>query len=294
MQAIRDSEEGLPKLKEVCLYRTTANTAGGAVAALLGSGKVPSVEYLDVVLLLFDEEGLGAVEEAVRTGNFPSRLSDPFTFRLCEEAGNLNVDGLITAIVESENGLPPVVHSLNLRGGRIGEGTLAALAASSGGGVSGGKFSSLFFLSLRDCAIDDGRLRQWGEILSAHVCTELEFLDLRDNRISVEGVSGFFAVLTPDALPELKMLHLFTQEGLEGKEEHRGFVSSVRALRDAAHAEGKLLKWKDVTAFREESSEEESEGDESDESESEGDGSSVDEESSLESSYPADESNSQS
>uniref|UniRef100_A0A0G4FIP3 Uncharacterized protein n=1 Tax=Chromera velia CCMP2878 TaxID=1169474 RepID=A0A0G4FIP3_9ALVE len=182
----------------------------------------------------------GALGNPVRAGRFPPQLKR-VEFCLHEEATGTNVDGLIRAIAESEKGLPHCADYLDLRGERIGEEALASLAAS-GGGVSGGKLSHLEILLLQDCEIDDGRLKRWGEACSAYQCPKLRLLVLNHNRISLEGVWAFLDVLTPQSLPQLTDLHLDGQEGLESIEQQREFSTSVRALQDAAHAEGKLLK----------------------------------------------------
>jgi len=84
-----------------------------------------------------------------------------------------------------------------------------------------------------------------GEVFAAHQCPRLRCLYLSNNRISVEGVSAFFDVLTPQSLSDLQLLSLEGQEGLDSREEQTEFDSSVRALRAAAHANGRLVKWKD-------------------------------------------------
>uniref|UniRef100_A0A0G4GVK8 Uncharacterized protein n=1 Tax=Chromera velia CCMP2878 TaxID=1169474 RepID=A0A0G4GVK8_9ALVE len=221
LQAMRENEKGMPKLKTVLLCQTGANQAGGAVAFLLSSGKVPSLENFvlytiqdppDDQFVWMDAEGLGVLVEAVRSGEFPPMMPlSNLRFRLREEAAGTNVDGLITAIFESEKGLLPFVWALDLSGGRMEMGALGALAARAVGN-SGGKLSRLNSLSLRDCNVDDDMLRCWGSLLSAHVCPQLECIDLRGNRIMAQGASAFIKVLTPQTFPQLKYLLLREQK----------------------------------------------------------------------------------
>uniref|UniRef100_A0A0K6S6E4 Uncharacterized protein n=1 Tax=Chromera velia CCMP2878 TaxID=1169474 RepID=A0A0K6S6E4_9ALVE len=242
VQAIVGREEGLPELVSLDLSDTTAISAGGVIAAALGSGKLPSLTDLYPRLFCIDAEGVEGLGGAIRAARFSPLVGNiHFCLDVIEEA-NSNVDGLITAIAESEKGLPACMRSFDLSGGRMGEDALALLAASGGEGA-GGKLSNLGSLDLSSCQIDDGMLRQWGEVFSAHRCPKLKTIKLEGNRISVDGVSAFFDVLTPQSLPQLELLDLHGQEGMEGVEQQRNFDSAVEALRHAAHREGKLQMW---------------------------------------------------
>uniref|UniRef100_A0A0G4FH56 Uncharacterized protein n=1 Tax=Chromera velia CCMP2878 TaxID=1169474 RepID=A0A0G4FH56_9ALVE len=245
VQAIVGREEGLPKLVSLDVSDTTAIEAGGVIAAALGSGKLPSLTDLYPRWFYIDDDEVEGLGGAIRAARFPPHVGH-ISFYLDDEA-NINVDGLITAIAESEKGLPACVRSLDLSGGRVGEEALALLAASGGEGV--GKLSDLGSLDLSSCQIDDGMLRQWGEVFSAHRCPKLETINLMDNRISVDGVSAFFDVLAPQSLPQLERLNLHGQEGMEGVEQQRNFGSAVEALRHAAHREGKLQMWTQAIEF---------------------------------------------
>uniref|UniRef100_A0A0G4GD91 Uncharacterized protein n=1 Tax=Chromera velia CCMP2878 TaxID=1169474 RepID=A0A0G4GD91_9ALVE len=246
MRTIAESRGGLPKLEVLSLDGAAAQDAGGAIMLALLSGKVPSLRILGPLLLSVDAQGLGEMGDAVRAGrlNFPPRLSN-LGFRLRDSTNpniNIDADPLITAIAESENGLPSSVRLLDLSGGRVGNRALASLAASGVGGA-GGKLSYLQELILRSCDIDDGRLRAWGEVFSAHECPKLALINLSSNRISVEGVSAFLRSLSPQSLPELRSVRLEGQEGVEGEEQQKKFKSSVEALRSAAKREGKVWMW---------------------------------------------------
>uniref|UniRef100_A0A0G4HUM6 Uncharacterized protein n=1 Tax=Chromera velia CCMP2878 TaxID=1169474 RepID=A0A0G4HUM6_9ALVE len=273
MQGVRESRKGLSKLRSLKMESTDVDEAGGAAIALLASGKVSSLEELSPTIFYLDQEGVGAFESGLREGRFPILKSECLTFCLHEEATGTNLDGLVRAIAESAGGLPSVVESLDLSGGRMGERALAALAASGGGGSGRGKLSHLTSLWLKGCEIDDRRLKRWGEVFAAHGCSKLESISFEENRSSIKGVTAFLNALTPQSLPRLRLLRLGGQRGLQGQEQRDEFASSVNALRGAVHAKGKLPKWRSVHAA---SSESESSGassdrDGSEESESEGD-----------------------
>uniref|UniRef100_A0A0G4HP89 Uncharacterized protein n=1 Tax=Chromera velia CCMP2878 TaxID=1169474 RepID=A0A0G4HP89_9ALVE len=126
MNGIIESDRGFPKLRELILSRTDAEKAGGQLAAAFGSGKLPVLDWLvddlDVrdgyawLKLELDKVGVGMFAEAVRGGNFsplrgervpgidrpPQRLFASLT-RCCEK---IDVSSILTAIAESETGLP--------------------------------------------------------------------------------------------------------------------------------------------------------------------------------------------
>mmetsp|Transcript_41622 Transcript_41622/g.82123 ORF Transcript_41622/g.82123 Transcript_41622/m.82123 type:complete len:98 (+) Transcript_41622:1663-1956(+) len=85
MQAVSESEKGMPKLVSLHLDETGAGSAGGAIVRALSSGKLPSLKYVSrhhhhqPYVLLFDldisqEEALRSFADAVRAGSFPSGL----------------------------------------------------------------------------------------------------------------------------------------------------------------------------------------------------------------------------
>uniref|UniRef100_A0A0G4HWS2 Uncharacterized protein n=1 Tax=Chromera velia CCMP2878 TaxID=1169474 RepID=A0A0G4HWS2_9ALVE len=236
LHAIRQSERGLPKLKHLNLYGTTARDAGGPLAAALGCGKLPSLQNVGVGFEAFapDEEGVGDLSELVRGGNFPPHIQ-MLSFRL-RHGNRIDVDRLIRSIGESEIGLPPFLRVLTLSGARVGEEALASLAASAVGGC-GGKFSQLEGLDLSDCSLDDNRLRLLGQVFSAHGGPRLNRLVLGRNRISIEGFKAFIHVLRPGCLPKLTDLFIAPQEGVVGEEGESALV--IQAQKIVKRAKGK-------------------------------------------------------
>uniref|UniRef100_A0A0G4FAF4 Uncharacterized protein n=1 Tax=Chromera velia CCMP2878 TaxID=1169474 RepID=A0A0G4FAF4_9ALVE len=218
LNAIRQSERGLPKLTTLNLYETKAINVGGSMAEVLGSGKLPALQNVDTHFFQFslDTEGVGQLADALREGKFPQHLCEPLTFGL--HPGNVNVDPLITAIGESEKGLPPFLHHLHLRGGRVGEEALGSLAASAVGG-SGGKLKHLQLLNVYDCALDDNSLRRLGEVFSKHGGPKLSTLYLSRNMITIEGLKAFHDVLRPGCLPNLEKFSILEEEGFVKEEE---------------------------------------------------------------------------
>uniref|UniRef100_A0A0G4FT70 Uncharacterized protein n=1 Tax=Chromera velia CCMP2878 TaxID=1169474 RepID=A0A0G4FT70_9ALVE len=240
IDAIVESERGLPKLRRMNLDGPGILDAGAAVAVALGSGKLPSLEYVKPSHLLLDDEGVKRLGEGVRGGGFPSGLLS-IDFRLRCSSGQMGVSAgpLLKALAESEAGLPSCMRVLSLKGGRLGEEALISLA-ESGGGVSGSKFSHLELLDLSKCEIDDPLLRKLGAVFRAHICSKLKRLDLGCNRITVEGLSVFFDTLTPATLRNLSHLHLKGQEGLVFEINRKQFESDVKDLVGRAKSEGKL------------------------------------------------------
>uniref|UniRef100_A0A0G4GE00 Uncharacterized protein n=1 Tax=Chromera velia CCMP2878 TaxID=1169474 RepID=A0A0G4GE00_9ALVE len=211
MRAVAESERGMPKLKNLNLMDTPACLAGGPVSLALGSGKVSSLEDLGVGIFYFDQAGVGNLEEAVRTGQFPPRL-DKFAFQLSQANGNqpINLDGLVRAIAESGRGLPSCIASLGLSPARFSEQALVSLTAS-GGSDSWGKLSQLKCLDLSSCRVDNARLKRLAEVFSAHECRELQSVNLQNNnQITAAGVSAFLEVIAQieGGLPKLKSLDL--------------------------------------------------------------------------------------
>uniref|UniRef100_A0A0G4I6Q2 Uncharacterized protein n=1 Tax=Chromera velia CCMP2878 TaxID=1169474 RepID=A0A0G4I6Q2_9ALVE len=119
-----------------------------------------------------------------------------------------------------------------------GEGV--ARLATSAVGSAGGKLSSLEGLSFSNCQIDDDVFRRLGEVLCAHVCPLLESVNVRNNRISVDGVSAFLDALSPQSVPLLECLWLEGQEGIEVGDAEKRFASDVEALLEQARAQGKV------------------------------------------------------
>uniref|UniRef100_A0A0G4I2F2 Uncharacterized protein n=1 Tax=Chromera velia CCMP2878 TaxID=1169474 RepID=A0A0G4I2F2_9ALVE len=251
-EAIAENEDGLPSLKRLDLIDTEAKKAGGPLATVLGSGKLPSLEGLrpnlfqdGTVPFELDDGGVQRLSDAVRAGRFPPGLCR-LGFRLVRGAQGIDVDRLISAISESEKGLPWCVGHLNLRGGRLGEDSLVKLARS-GGGSSGGRLSNLKDLALCDCEIDDQRLKRLAEVFCAHGCPQLRLLNLFLNKISPEGLTAFVDTLSPEALPCLIDLSLGGQQGFEGREEGKRFARHVESVRERVRSEGKL---KSLRIFR--------------------------------------------
>uniref|UniRef100_A0A0G4FAG9 Uncharacterized protein n=1 Tax=Chromera velia CCMP2878 TaxID=1169474 RepID=A0A0G4FAG9_9ALVE len=247
MREIVQSERGMPKLKLLYLFETSANCVGGPLSVALASGKLPSLETLGIRSFGLDETGVGDLGEAVRAGGWPPGFAKNSKIEFTLEHTDVNLDELIKAIGESEIGLPSFVLSLNLSGGRLSEEALASLARN-GGGASGGKLSHLKHLDLSSCGLDDARLGRLGDVFSAHECRELESIDLSCNRISTKGLSAFSEALSPQSLPKLRRLSLRSQKTVEGEElrvrEQIQFSSAVDSLQAAAHKNGKLLKWR--------------------------------------------------
>uniref|UniRef100_A0A0G4IG02 Uncharacterized protein n=1 Tax=Chromera velia CCMP2878 TaxID=1169474 RepID=A0A0G4IG02_9ALVE len=228
MRAIGGSDEGLPNLKHLSGYDITVALALRKLPALEKLGSESSEVWVN-------EEGLNSLAEGVRRGELPSRL-EKLNIRLLGGAEAINVDPLIAAIAESEKGLPPCVRRLNLRQGRVGEEVLAALAASEGGG----KLPDLEELLLDDADLDDGRLQRLAEVFNVHECPKLAKLDLRYNRISIEGVSAFLKTLLPTSPPNLCVLLLDSQDGVEFGEEACTFNDAYGNMVRGAEREGKL------------------------------------------------------
>uniref|UniRef100_A0A0G4I7Y8 Uncharacterized protein n=1 Tax=Chromera velia CCMP2878 TaxID=1169474 RepID=A0A0G4I7Y8_9ALVE len=235
MKAIIESEKGLPHLQSLKIIETAAKSAGGPVVSVLGSGKLPSLERLfpgrrsTSTAFSLNREGVAALADTVRVGGFPPSLQ-PIAFCLSENPPRIDVDPVFFAIAESEKGLPSCIERLDFKGGRLGEGAVAFLAAR-GGGTSGGRLVGLEQLNLAQCEIDDNTVRRLGELFRAHECgTMKEDLYLHSNCISVEGVSAFFDALSDQSLPNLQKLSVGGQRGIEGGENEKDFSVSVMAL----------------------------------------------------------------
>uniref|UniRef100_A0A0G4FAD9 Uncharacterized protein n=1 Tax=Chromera velia CCMP2878 TaxID=1169474 RepID=A0A0G4FAD9_9ALVE len=207
MDAIIQSQRGLPKLKDLNLSQTTAEQEGRFVVLALTSGKLPSLEKLKSDFYV-DEEGVRALADGVRKTKFPPRLQK-LSFLLSSFPSlpsnscspPVSVDPLLRALAES-GGLPLSLNTLNFSGGRLGKEALASLAASREcGGKS--KLSNLKVLKLDACDFDDEKLMQLWEVFRIHACPQLERLDLERNAISPEGFSAFFDLLEPDSLPKI-------------------------------------------------------------------------------------------
>uniref|UniRef100_A0A0G4GQW0 Uncharacterized protein n=1 Tax=Chromera velia CCMP2878 TaxID=1169474 RepID=A0A0G4GQW0_9ALVE len=262
LQAITDSQKGLPKLKFLELSDTHAHRAGagGRLAAVLRSGKLPSLQSLypehsvlkHRLCLVNVQEELGLIAEDVRRVRLPPRLESvcySFPFPRGLRNGDLNLDALISAIAESERGLPSCVTGLRLWGGRVGEEALASLAASRGV-FSEGKLSNLKELDLSACEIDDKKLKRLAEVFTAHGCPKLTHLNLSRNRISIDGFSAFLDILRPGCLPNLFSLVLFQQEQEEGHLQRRELdLDASEALKDRARSEKKIPNWTNIDPF---------------------------------------------
>uniref|UniRef100_A0A0G4HAV4 Uncharacterized protein n=1 Tax=Chromera velia CCMP2878 TaxID=1169474 RepID=A0A0G4HAV4_9ALVE len=250
------NEDGLPSLKRLDLVGTNAQEAGpaGRLATVLGTGKLLSLECLRPNFFQdptepfeLDDGGVQRLSDAVRAGRFPPGLC-LLGFRLVRGVQGIDVDRLISAIAESEKGLPLCIASLNLLGGRLREDSLMKLARS-GRGSSGSRLSNLKDLALCDCEIDDHRLKRLAEVFCAHGCPRLTLLNLFLNKISPEGLKAFVDALSPEALPCLIDLSVGGQQGFEGRdsEEEKRFARHIESLKERVRSEGKL---KSLRIFR--------------------------------------------
>uniref|UniRef100_A0A0G4I8U5 Uncharacterized protein n=1 Tax=Chromera velia CCMP2878 TaxID=1169474 RepID=A0A0G4I8U5_9ALVE len=256
MTMIAESEEGLPKLRWLDLTGHAVRFEGGAVTKALGSGKLPVLESLfpfcprpeeppdiihprEPVFFQLNSEGVGALSDAVRGGKFPpscfSKETGGLRFQLCPKPQRISIDPLITAIAESEGGLPQCVRALHLRGGQVEENALTFLASSEVV-QSAGRLSSLESLDLSDCSLDDTLLKRVAEVFSAHGCPNLKSLALQENRLSITGVCAFLETpqLLPESLPQLKNVKF---EGQKSPTEEEG----VEMLNTVVHNLGKRV-----------------------------------------------------
>uniref|UniRef100_A0A0G4GUZ2 Uncharacterized protein n=1 Tax=Chromera velia CCMP2878 TaxID=1169474 RepID=A0A0G4GUZ2_9ALVE len=137
LEAIAQSERGVPKLNSLNLSNTDAHFAGGPVAVVLASGKLPFLKTLGAESFSLDEAGVGDLEEAIWKGEWPEAFLKPISFKLTQANidQSINVDRLIRAIVMSERGLPWCVEKLDFNGGRLSERALSLLAQSERGAL---------------------------------------------------------------------------------------------------------------------------------------------------------------
>uniref|UniRef100_A0A0G4IF13 Uncharacterized protein n=1 Tax=Chromera velia CCMP2878 TaxID=1169474 RepID=A0A0G4IF13_9ALVE len=189
MQAIAESQRGLPKLQYLDFSGHEDFAIGKPVIAALASGNVRLLKRLDfesfppTAGITLSGGSLGILCEGVREGMFPPGLKADMRLKIDPREGSF--DSLLTAIAESKTGLPPCISSLDfgglksvMRGARFSEEALAILAAS-GGRNSAGKLSHLEEVNMSYCDIDDQKLKRLGEVFSAYGCSSLKFLDLR-------------------------------------------------------------------------------------------------------------------
>uniref|UniRef100_A0A0G4G634 Uncharacterized protein n=1 Tax=Chromera velia CCMP2878 TaxID=1169474 RepID=A0A0G4G634_9ALVE len=228
MHAIAESEAGLPRLRTLGLPYVLAIEGGGAIATALGSGKLPALEELETLPLAFrlDEQGLQCLADAVRTGRFPPRLRG-VSFNLCEHLPRINLDPLLVAIAESEKGLPPCVRALNLRGGHLGEGSLAALQGST----FAGKLSDLQCLDFHDClsnaGLTDETIRSLAAAVRVGALAGLSSLDLSENGdVGAAAWRDFMQAIAESkgGLPRLRTLML---ENTHAEEEGGALVTAL-------------------------------------------------------------------
>mmetsp|Transcript_7961 Transcript_7961/g.15516 ORF Transcript_7961/g.15516 Transcript_7961/m.15516 type:complete len:755 (-) Transcript_7961:410-2674(-) len=205
MDAVVNSAEGLPRLIDLNLTRTTtgAEMGGGSVLAALGSGKLPSLERLgdEPPLFVLGTDDLAILANGSK--RFPPRLctTRSFVVDLGGHTPHLRAEALIQIIAENDEGQPPWVWSLDLSGR---EEALDSLVASREARC---RHDSVLVrvkvLKLASCGIGDRRLKRLGQLLSSHGCPTLETLDLSGNEISPAGFSAFIETLRPGSLPKL-------------------------------------------------------------------------------------------
>uniref|UniRef100_A0A0G4GIG4 Uncharacterized protein n=1 Tax=Chromera velia CCMP2878 TaxID=1169474 RepID=A0A0G4GIG4_9ALVE len=230
MAAIAESEVGLRHLKSLGLERTPVAKLGGSVVAALASGKLPGLESLITGALWFDQEGVGALGEAVRAGRLPERLSfateryrwswnvpiPPWILRGSGEGGavaegppetvRVEVDGLMASVEASERGLPPVT-CLGLSGARLGREGVGSLVRSFGRGNLGGVEG----IDLGDTALTDQSLLELGVGVTRGDLCAVTFLNLSENpQVGREGVKALMKAVGESeiGLPKLKCLNL--------------------------------------------------------------------------------------
>uniref|UniRef100_A0A0G4HSV4 Uncharacterized protein n=1 Tax=Chromera velia CCMP2878 TaxID=1169474 RepID=A0A0G4HSV4_9ALVE len=228
LQAIADSEAGLPRIRRLCIVaENTVVRAGESLVAALASGKLPLLRSLHrdrgppgapdepPPLVLFDADGVIALGAAVRGGQLPVHLERQFFFLDNGPWGDVpvDVDPLLRGLAESESGLPSCLAVLDLSKGRMSEDALASLREGVGGSFN--KLANLEQLVLTYCEIDDARLKRLGEILCVHGCPKLFNLDLSGNRISPDGLAVFIesGALSRRSVPKLWTVSLIRQQG---------------------------------------------------------------------------------
>uniref|UniRef100_A0A0G4FAL6 Uncharacterized protein n=1 Tax=Chromera velia CCMP2878 TaxID=1169474 RepID=A0A0G4FAL6_9ALVE len=235
-RSIAESQGGLPKMKQLLIGQTREDHFCVWLGIAMATGKLPCVEKLEPARISLDTQSVPIISDAVRENQFPP-AAFPLTLCVREGSRDVNLDNLIRAIAESRERVR--VGELELRGGQVGEEALIALASSERGNLS-----YLKYLDLSDCEIDDSKLKRWGEVFRAHECPKLGSIKLSKNRITLEGISGFFKTLEPESLPELCWVDWKDQEGQEevgdGGVTQKEFLFSIKALRQAAQSEGKV------------------------------------------------------
>uniref|UniRef100_A0A0G4HM52 Uncharacterized protein n=1 Tax=Chromera velia CCMP2878 TaxID=1169474 RepID=A0A0G4HM52_9ALVE len=279
MAAVVESETGgLEGLETLDVSGTRAGLGGESLGSALLAGKMGSLSEIKIGRAEMTDDAVRKIACAVRGGwvsglvvlnmneNFAvgpdswkylmegideSEIGLPYLKSIGMKSTSVTVvGGSVVAVLtsESKKGLPSCIQSLSLSGSRMREESLAALAA-----CGSGKLSSLEYLHLLDCDIDDVMLKRLGEIFAASSDSNLKGLDLQMNRITPEGLSSFFDILTTESLANVVKIHLGGQRdkirlGEKGVGECGSSARSsvcdptltIASVLKAAHHQGKL------------------------------------------------------
>uniref|UniRef100_A0A0G4HBG4 Uncharacterized protein n=1 Tax=Chromera velia CCMP2878 TaxID=1169474 RepID=A0A0G4HBG4_9ALVE len=209
MDSITESEVSLPRLKHLTMLGTRVGKTGVSLVKALWSGKVAALQSVMQEPWHLDQEGVSAVAEVVRAGKFPEgvELFEEFPLHLLREPDGplINIDALLSAITDSERGLPGV-SSLFLEGGTMGPEGMRSLVA----GVRTGKLR-LTSIVLKDCGLSDPVIIELAQGIRRGDLVRLRTLALSKNGlVTQKGIKKMMCAIieSEGGFPDLVQLSL--------------------------------------------------------------------------------------